>query len=145
VRDGRVKALLVSGDAHGGSGDEVAVMRDYLISHGVDPARVATDPYGLDTYDTCRRAYEVYGVRRALVVTQALHLPRAVTLCRTVGIVADGVYASCAGCLNVTLAYNTTREWLAGPKAVWDAARGRRPAVVSPPDHSLARAVEGAP
>jgi vancomycin permeability regulator SanA len=144
VREGRVKALLVSGDAHGGSGNEVAVMRAYLVSHGVDPARIVVDPYGHDTYDTCRRAYDVYGLRRALLVTQPLHLPRAVTLCRTLGIDADGVYATCAGCLNVTIAYNTTREWLAGPKAVVDTVRGRRPAVVSPPDRALTLAVQHA-
>jgi vancomycin permeability regulator SanA len=79
ITTGKVRALLISGDAGGGSGDEVRVMREYLARKGVDPARMVVDPYGLDTYDTCRRAHDVYGVRKALLVSQELHLHRAVT------------------------------------------------------------------
>jgi vancomycin permeability regulator SanA len=86
VSSGKVKALLVSGDAHGGSGNEVKVMSDYLAARGVDRSRLVVDPYGLDTYDTCRRAHDVYGINRALLVSQDIHLYRAVTLCRRVGV-----------------------------------------------------------
>src|SRR5215468_4412128 len=79
VRDGRVTAVLVSGDAHGGSGDEVSVMSRYLTVHGVAARRIVADGAGLDSYDTCRRAHDVYGVHRALLVSQAYHLHRAVT------------------------------------------------------------------
>src|SRR5258706_11547255 len=137
LRDGRARAMLLSGDRRGGSGDEVEVMRLYVLSLGIDPARVVEDPYGLDTYDTCRRAHDVYGVRRALLVSQSLHLPRAVTLCRRLGIDAHGVDARCDGCRDVTLAYNTARELAAGPKAAWEAIVHRQPAVQSPPDPSL--------
>jgi vancomycin permeability regulator SanA len=143
VREGRVRALLVSGDGHGGSGDEVAVMRGYLVAQGVDPRRVVTDPYGLDSYDTCRRARDVYGVRRALLVSQSFHLPRAVTLCRSLGIDADGVAARCDDCRQVTIAYNSARELAAGAKAVLDAWRGRPPAVRSDPDPALRQAAAG--
>jgi vancomycin permeability regulator SanA len=140
VRDGRARAVLLSGDRGGGSGDEVSVMRRYILSIGLDPASVVEDPYGLDTYDTCRRAHDVYGVRRALLVSQALHLPRAVTLCRRLGIDAYGVQARCDGCRDVTLAYNTARELAAGPKAAWEAIEHREAAVESPPDPALRQA-----
>jgi vancomycin permeability regulator SanA len=130
---GRARALLISGDGTGSSGDEVRVMREYLAGQGVDATRVVSDPYGRDTYDTCRRAREVYGVTRALLVSQSLHLPRAVTLCRTVGIEAYGVAARCDGCRKRTLLLNRARELATGPKAVLDVARDRAPAVRSAP------------
>ena len=141
VAAGKVKALLISGDAHGGSGNEVRVMSDYLARHGVEASRVVVDPYGLDTYDTCRRAHDVYGVSRALLVSQDLHLYRAVTLCRGVGVDAWGVPSGCEGCRTVTIWYNTVRDVAAAWKAAWDAVRARPPAVQSPPDPSLQRAV----
>ncbi|MFG2040913.1 vancomycin high temperature exclusion protein [Dactylosporangium sp. NPDC048998] len=141
VSSGKVKALLISGDAHGGSGNEVKVMSDYLAARGVDPPRLVLDPYGLDTYDTCRRAHDVYGVNRALLVSQDTHLYRAVALCRGVGVDAWGVPAGCRGCRQVTIWYNDTREVGAGWKAAWDALRHRPPAVQSPPDQALRQAV----
>jgi vancomycin permeability regulator SanA len=139
-RAGKVRALLVSGDAHGDSGNEVAVMSRYLTEHGVPAERVVADPYGLDTYDTCRRARDVYGVTRALLVSQRFHLPRAVTLCRHAAITADGVAASCGECQNVTLAYNAGREVLADLKAVRDVWSDRKPAVTSPSDPAVNKA-----
>ncbi|GAA3224431.1 vancomycin high temperature exclusion protein [Dactylosporangium siamense] len=137
---GKVKALLISGDAQGGSGDEVRVMREYLAGQGVDPARMVVDPHGLDTYDTCRRAHDVYGVTKALLVSQELHLHRAVTLCRRLGVEAYGVPALCEGCQRVTIWYNTARDVAAAPKAAWEAFRHRQATVVSPPDPSLLEA-----
>lgn len=143
VGSGRAKAVLVSGDAHGGSGDEVAAMSRYLVAHGVPQRRIVVDGYGLDSYDTCRRAHDVYGVRRALLVSQGFHLPRAVTLCRSLGIDADGVAAGCRGCQTVTIAYNTAREVAAAWKAVYDRASDRPPAVVSPANQQVAAALRG--
>ena len=39
-------------------------MRDHLRSAGVPDDRLMLDPYGLDTYDSCVRAREVYGITR---------------------------------------------------------------------------------
>ena len=46
---------------------------------------------GRDTYDSCVRAQRIFGVTRALVVSQAYHVPRAVAICRSVGLDVDGV------------------------------------------------------
>jgi len=140
---GKVRALLVSGDGNGGSGDEVTVMTRYLLAHGVPADRIVPDRYGLDTYDTCRRARDVYGVRRALLVSQALHLHRAITLCRSLGVRADGVDAGCPGCQPATLLYNNVRELPAAWKALYDTVSHRPPAVTSPPMDQLARVVDG--
>ncbi|GAA3450795.1 SanA/YdcF family protein [Dactylosporangium matsuzakiense] len=142
VTTGKVKALLISGDAQGSSGNEVRVMGDYLSRKGVEPSRVVVDPYGLDTYDTCRRAHDVYGVRRALLVSQDLHLYRAVTLCRDLGVDAWGVPSGCAGCRTLTIWKNQLRDVAAAWKAAWDATTDRPPAVVSPADPTLQQAID---
>ncbi|WP_328851087.1 YdcF family protein [Micromonospora globbae] len=135
---GRARVVLVSGDGRGASGDEPAVMTSYLTEQlGVDPLRVVADPYGLDTYDSCIRAREVYGVERALVVTQSYHLSRAVTLCRHLGLDADGVDARCSGCGATLLARKAVRDYFASGKAAWDAVRRRPPAVSSPPSREV--------
>lgn len=141
LASGRTKVILASGDAHGGSGDEPAAMRSYLADAGVDPARVVADPYGLDTYDSCVRARQVFGVTKAIVVTQSYHLPRAITLCRHAGIDVDGVVARCDDCQPVQFRSNAVRDYLACTKAVWDVWSGRPPAVTSPPSTAVADAL----
>jgi vancomycin permeability regulator SanA len=52
---------------------------------------VVADYAGFDTYDSCARAKLIFGVTRLIVVTQSYHIQRAVSLCRHLGIDADGV------------------------------------------------------
>lgn len=137
--DGRARAVLVSGDANGTSGNEIAAMTDYLVAKGIDRRLIVGDDHGLDTYDTCVRAAQTYGVRRALIVSQEPHVSRAVALCRHAGIDADGVRGDC-DCRTVTVARNTAREWLARPKAVLDMLSNRPPKVVTPATDALDRA-----
>jgi vancomycin permeability regulator SanA len=141
VRAGRAKVILVSGDAGGASGNETSVMSAYLKRAGIEPNRIVTDPFGLDTYDSCLRAKTVYGVSRVLVVTQSYHLPRAVTLCRHVGLDADGVRARCDGCRLIDAPRNWFREYLACSKAAWDAYRNRPPAIQTPASSEITEAL----
>lgn len=142
VTAGRARVVLVSGDGGGESGDEPAAMTAYLTGRlGVNPARVVADPDGLDTYDSCIRARDVYGVRRALIVTQSYHLSRAVTLCRSLGVDVDGVPARCDGCGTALLAEKSVRDYFASGKAAWDAVRRRPPAVTSPPSPAIQAAL----
>jgi vancomycin permeability regulator SanA len=144
VKSGRSRVILVSGDGGGASGDEPAVMTAYLTGTlGVDPRHVVADPWGLDTYDSCARARQVYGIDRALVVTQSYHVSRAVTLCRQLGIEADGVAARCADCGAMLLAEKSVRDYLASGKAVWDVWWRRPPAVSSPEDPGVRDALRG--
>jgi vancomycin permeability regulator SanA len=141
VRAGKTRVVLVSGDSNGGSGDEPAAMAAYLTSLGVDARRIVADPHGLDTYDTCIRARDVYGVTRALVVTQGFHVDRAVTLCRHLGIDAEGVVARCH-CPATLLVEKSVRDYFASGKAVWDAVRDRPPAISSPRDSAVQQALQ---
>src|SRR5207302_191038 len=88
---GKVKVLLVSGDHSRPDYDEPDTMRTWLVSHGVPARKVVVDYAGFDTYDSCARANRIFGVHRAIVVTQTYHLDRSVSLCRALGIDADGV------------------------------------------------------
>ena len=78
LQRGTVDRLLLSGDAQAPEYDEPAAMRAHLLAAGADDDRLVLDPWGLDTYDSCVRARDVYGVDRVVVVTQTYHLPRAV-------------------------------------------------------------------
>ncbi|WP_169811526.1 SanA/YdcF family protein [Nocardia harenae] len=88
---GKVKALLVTGDNSTPEHDEPTVMRDYLVRTGVSERKVALDYAGFDTYQSCVRAKEIFGVTSAIVVTQDFSMPRTIALCRTAGIATDGV------------------------------------------------------
>ena len=146
VTTGRARVVLVSGDGGGDSGDETAAMTSYLTGTlGVDPTRVVADPSGLDTYDSCSRARDVYGVRKALVVTQAYHLSRAVALCRTLGIDTEGVAARCDGCGTALLAEKSARDYFASVKAAWDAITRRAPLITSPPSPAVTDALSAVP
>lgn len=144
VHSGRARVILVSGDGGGASGDEPTVMTSYLTEQlGVDARRVVADPSGLDTYDSCARARDVYGVDRALIVTQSYHLSRAVTLCRHLGLDVDGAKARCDGCAATLLAEKAVRDYFASGKAALDAVRGRPPAVHSPQNPAVRDALAG--
>ncbi|WBB79862.1 YdcF family protein [Micromonospora sp. WMMD882] len=144
VHSGRARVILVSGDGGGASGDEPAAMTSYLTGRlGIDPRRVVADPFGLDTYDSCARAHQVYGVERALIVTQSYHLSRAVALCRHLGVAVDGVAADCAECSAALLARKAVRDYFASGKAAWDAVRRRPPAVSSARSPAVDDALRG--
>jgi vancomycin permeability regulator SanA len=124
---GKVKVLLVSGDHMNWDYDEPEAMRGWLIDHGVPGRRIVRDYAGFDTYDSCARAVRVFGVRRAIVVTQAYHLPRAVTVCRRLGLDADGVGDESVRQFRGPWLENSTREQAACVKAVFDVVSGRDP------------------
>ncbi|MDY7232370.1 SanA/YdcF family protein [Hyalangium rubrum] len=90
---GRVKAVLVSGDNSDRFHDETRAMRRYLLERGLPEAAVLGDDSGLSTYDSCVRAFTVFQVRQALLVTQRFHLPRALFIANSVGMDAWGVAA----------------------------------------------------
>jgi vancomycin permeability regulator SanA len=121
-RRGKVDGLLLSGDNHVSTHDEPGAMRAYALSQGVPAGAITLDYAGFDTYDSCYRARHIFGVRSAEVVTQRYHLPRAVYLCRAVGIDADGLGVRDWGRVPTEkMIHYQAREVLADVKAVWDA------------------------
>lgn len=90
-RLGKVERLILSGHGGAGSAREPEAMRRAARRLGVPEAALLLDDAGLRTHATCARARDVYGVERAILVTQAFHLPRALLLCDALGIDAAGV------------------------------------------------------
>ncbi|GAA3700049.1 hypothetical protein GCM10022204_15900 [Microlunatus aurantiacus] len=139
LQRGTVERLLLSGDAQAPEYDEPAAMRDHLIDAGAPADRLVLDPGGLDTYDSCVRARDVFGVQRVVVVTQTYHLPRAVATARLVGLDAVGVgdrtvrLREDGEALNEPWARGWVRDQVACVKTLWDVGTHRRPALPASP------------
>jgi vancomycin permeability regulator SanA len=119
-RSGRVRKLLMSGDNSRIDYDEVTAMRSEALELGVPAADIAGDYAGFSTYESCYRARAVFGLERAILVTQAYHLPRALYTCRALGIEASGLAAPDWGVYQDALvARYTGRESLAALRALW--------------------------
>ena len=121
-KNGRVERLLLTGNTDPYH-DEIRSMRRYLTKGGVPDRAISVDLEGVSTFDSCWRARGVFGVQRAILVTQAFHLPRAVYLARAAGIDAVGVRAGGGR----WMAPYVWRELLARPLALVDAWVHPRP------------------
>lgn len=136
---GKVRAILVSGANTPASFYETDVMRAYAVAAGVPAEKVVADPGGYDTFDTCVRARKVFGVTSATLVSQGYHLPRALTLCKSVGIDAVGVGDYAPRGTSPFWREGELREWFAGPKVELDLLFGD---TRDPYDPALDRALE---
>ncbi len=119
-RSGRAPWFIVSGDNRSLNYNEPMAMRRWLLKQGVPENRIVGDFAGRRTYDSLRRARDVFGVRRLYVVTSDFHLPRALFLARKLGLDAWGLSASTGDHPVHLRAVFWLREWLARHKAVLD-------------------------
>jgi vancomycin permeability regulator SanA len=127
-RAGKVRAVLVTGDNGSVFYDETSTMSDYLVARGIPTAKVVGDYAGFDTYDSCVRAKRIFGIDRAILTSQSYHLPRAIAVCRSVGVDAWGVGDDLAPPMDPELWRSYSgREWLANLKAAWDLVSRREP------------------
>lgn len=117
-RAGRVQKLLLSGDNRFVNYNEPAKMLEYALAQGVPRADIVLDYAGRRTYDTCYRARDIFQVRKVVLVTQRYHLPRALLLCRGLGLDAVGYAADHVPYVHIR--WYWTREVLALWKAGWD-------------------------
>ncbi len=101
---GRVRKLLLTGDNRFDNYNEPAAMRQTALEMGVPDQDLVLDYAGRRTYDSCYRAREIFGVRRATLVTQEFHLDRALYLCNSLGVDSIGVAAD-------RQAYGGSRLW----------------------------------
>lgn len=121
---GVVDTLIMSGTDQSSTGqDETTVMRDYAITLGVPVAAITLDPLGVDTFTSCRRAKEVYGLQTVILVSQGYHVSRAIWLCQRAGLNAEGFHP--APSANWWTLRGIVREVGAAWKAVADVALGR--------------------
>jgi vancomycin permeability regulator SanA len=139
--DGKVKAILVSGDHRVWGYNEPGAMFEWLVAHGVPNERIALDHAGFDTYDSCARANKIFGVRKAIVVTQTYHIDRAVALCRSLGVDADGVADDTVKIYRQQWFHCVLRERGAVVKALVDVGSRRDPVFLGPRETSVQSAL----
>jgi vancomycin permeability regulator SanA len=141
-RAGKVKVVLVTGDNSRVEYDEPDAMRTYLTARGVPDNQIVSDYAGFDTWDSCVRVKKIFGVDRAVLVTQGFHIRRAVALCQAAGVESYGV--GVAEPHDATWYYGGTREVFAAGKAALDAAFTPDPRFLGAKEPGVQEALAGA-
>jgi len=120
---GKTRVIIVSGSRSTGY-SEPDGMKTALVAAGVPASRIVTDYGGVDTYSSCLRARDVFGVTSLIAVTQSYHLPRAVATCALLGIDTVGVGDN-ATAQNWNLVRYKAREVAGDAKLMLDLATRR--------------------
>ena len=76
----KISKILISGDGRRKNYDEPKYMRRDLIKRGIPANKIILDKQGLRTFDSVKRAKEVYGYSEFTVISQKFHNERAIFL-----------------------------------------------------------------
>lgn len=118
-RLGRVNKILMTGDNGTPEYNEVVAMQQYAERLGVPNKDIRLDYAGFSTYESCYRAKAIFGIERAVLITQKYHLPRAVYTCNQLGIESVGLGTPDWGKFrDDSMRFYTQREILAVIKAI---------------------------
>lgn len=91
-REGKAPLIIASGgriDWRGGGPAESADMAEILKTLGVPDAAILQDPTSLNTYQNAvnvRQILKKQGIRRIILVTSAMHMPRSLRIFQRLGI-----------------------------------------------------------
>lgn len=122
---GKVERLLFSGDNRYVDYNEPGQMADYAIARGVPAEHIQPDYGGRRTYDSCYRARHIFQLDEVILVSQAFHLPRALFLCRRVGLDAVAVAADRRAYGPRSITWSRARELPALLAALGDALKAQ--------------------
>ncbi len=125
--------VLMSGDHGDQYHNEVRVMKEYAVEHGVPREHVFMDHAGFTTYDTMYRARDVFQVKSCVVVTQAYHLPRAIYTARGLGLDAVGYSSNVHISDEMNYIVYELREFLARIKSIWSVITEPEPKYLGDP------------
>lgn len=117
---GKVDKLLMSGDNQDVDYNEPAAMRTYALDLGVPESAIVLDYAGRRTYDTCFRARSIFGLKKAILISQEYHLHRAIFTCNMLGLQSVGVPADMQPYRKISLFYWNIREIPATLVAMWE-------------------------
>ncbi len=131
--NGQVQSIIMSGAGQHSAQNEPEAMMAYALARGVPIEALRADDGGHRTYDTCYRARHEFGVEKAVLVTQAFHLPRALFTCGQLGMQVTGAIADQRYYGRRSMAWSATREVPASLLALLDVIMARPPAVSSAP------------
>ncbi|MEV7774013.1 ElyC/SanA/YdcF family protein [Kitasatospora sp. NPDC086791] len=141
-REGKVQAILVTGDNGRVEYDEPDAMFTYLTGHGVPAERVVRDYAGFDTWNSCTRAHRIFGVDRAVLVSQDFHVRRALALCEAAGIRSYAVGVPEPH--DETWLYGGVREVAGAGKAAVNAWLRPDPVFLGPKEEGIPKALAAA-
>jgi len=131
---GKVSKLLLSGDNRFLNYNEPQAMYDAAVSLGVPAEALVLDYAAAAPTTPVIRARAIFGLSRAVLVTQAFHCRARCFLCNSLGLEAFGVVADRRQYQSRAELYWNIREIFATAAAFWDvivgpsAAGARRPA-----------------
>lgn len=83
--------LIMTGDHGKKNYNEVKTMKNFAVRNDVEEKDIFMDHAGFNTYDSMYRAKKIFGVKKAIIVTNEYHLPRALYIANKMGIEAYGV------------------------------------------------------
>lgn len=115
---GKIKKIIVSGANPDATYNEPRQMWRELTKAGVPSQAITMDFAGVRTFDSMRRAQDVFGLEQLTVITQEYHAYRAVFLAKKLGIRVSG-YAAPSDRIGV-FSRTYIREVFARVKAVLD-------------------------
>jgi SanA protein len=118
----KIQKILLTGDNSRSNYNEIGVMYNYLVAHGVPPKIIYGDFAGFDTYNSFERASSIFNIKDAIIVSQQFHIPRCLYIAQQKNITAVA-FAS-----NTNFGSNTylLRESLATAKSVIDCLLNRK-------------------
>ena len=112
--DKKVPLLMSGGDTPGEN--EINAMTVYATSGGVQEDSILKDGGGVNTYASIRRARDIFGAKKMIIVTQDFHMARSVYIARSLGVEAYGVTSD----LRIYFRSNHVREFFARIKEVFN-------------------------
>lgn len=124
-KSGKVRKLLMTGDNGHITYNEPMAMRREAMAAGVPDADIGLDYAGFRTYDSLYRARDIFDLRRAVLVTQRYHLPRAIFLAENLGLNVVGLDAGMHSYRRQK--WYDLREIAAAEAAWFDVVSGRKP------------------
>ena len=92
-RKGRVgKLIFTGGQGNPGEPTESSAARDYALQLGIPAGDILIEEKSHTTYENilyAKQLTDAHGLRKVLIVSDPLHMKRAVAMARDVGLVAD--------------------------------------------------------
>jgi SanA protein len=116
---GKVAHLLISGNRNNRGFNEPLQMEKRVLAENVPATAIELDFGGARTWDSIRRAKEIYHVQKIFIVTDSFHAPRAIFLCRHFGIDAIAICPAKDPFSLWSVRYNV-KEYFARLLAVFD-------------------------
>jgi len=118
-KNGKIKAVLISGDNASKYYNEPATMRQDLIKRGIPKDKIYLDFAGFRTLDSILRAKNIFNLDRFVIISQKFHLERALFISKKYKIDAIGFVAKDIKNTKAALRMQF-REYLARVKAFLD-------------------------